>query len=288
MIGTGDEKLGIADPFRPLSTDLQSRIQVIYPPLQLDHFIKKHHCDRVLECLQPRHDKPTLLFIGRLDHQKLPGLFLKVAKNILKTKVVIAGGGPLAMSLRRETTVNPEFMELSRRLEWKGSLDQKTIPDVLTSASKSVFLMTSSHEGVPIVALEALGMGTPLVTCQCGGIEEIIRDPVWNSVPKIVYLTGPSGRRFAIERYDHASLIMVDCQSLFGTPDRMVYEDIVFLMVSEVKKRFEKLEQEAAREPSSTIAQNQRWIRSASFRQKYGSDSFKEKWRQTIDNLLMY
>jgi glycosyltransferase involved in cell wall biosynthesis len=58
---------------------------------------------------------------------------------------------------------------------WR-SLGQEEIPARLRAAT--IFVLPSFAEGVPVVAMEAMAVGTPVVTTRIAGIPELIEDGV--------------------------------------------------------------------------------------------------------------
>lgn len=255
-----------------MSTRQKNQIQVIYPPLDLDTAI--YRCEVLKECFTRSFSEPTLLFIGRLDTQKMPILFIKIAAMIVNVKVRIVGDGPLSSALRKN--VFSDFHELSRRLVWTGALSHEDTQLEFLKSSESVFLLTSIFEGVPIVVLEALGTGTPVVTTKCGGIDEIIQDSAWKTVfTEFNYITSDN-ISISVNRYDHASLILIDCQSM------LISEDLVQVFTSEANFWFKRLKEEANRFGKEN-AQSKRWENAAIFRKKHSLASFNQKWRDIFD-----
>jgi glycosyltransferase involved in cell wall biosynthesis len=274
VIGNGDELLGHPENFRPLSDLQRNQIQVIYPPLDLDTAI--YNCEVSNECFTRSSSEPTLLFVGRLDTQKLPTLFIQIAATLLDVKVRIVGDGPLSYALQMK--VFSDFHELSRRLVWTGALSHEDTQLEFLKSAQSVFLLTSIFEGVPIVVLEALGTGTPVVTTKCGGIHEIIEDSTWNTVfDENNYIIGKN-IPVTVRRYDHASLILINCQSM------PISEDMVKIFASESDFWFARLREESNR-LGKEKARLKRWKDAEVFRRKHSLTSFKQRWRDIFKNM---
>ena len=260
--------------FRPLSSEQQNQIVVIYPPLDLNVAI--HQCDLLKTCFADSSIEPTLLFIGRLDIQKMPILFIRIAARITHAKARIIGDGPLSLDLRNH--VFSDFTELSRRLTWTGALSHDSIQLELLKSSQSILLLTSIFEGVPIVVLEALGTGTPVITTQCGGIYEIIEDSSWNTdFSEFHYITS-ANQSIIIYRYDHASLILMDCQSM------RLSDELVLLFTAETEFWLAKLDRESHSFGKEKYPLH-RWQNAADFRQKYSPASFTQRWQMIFNNL---
>ncbi len=112
--------------------------------------------------------------VGRLEAVKRVDLFLDVARCLSRelpsTRFVIAGTGREEAALRESLRGN----DLERRTLFLGERDD--IYDVLRALD--LLFITSDHEGLPTVLLEALALGVPVVARNVGGIGEVISDCV--------------------------------------------------------------------------------------------------------------
>ncbi len=115
-----------------------------------------------------------LVSIGRLERQKGFDVLLKSLANLkdLHFRLEIIGDGS-----ERDSLVDlAEELELSERINWRGSLDKTEIIKSLQLAD--LFVLASRHESFGIVFLEALACGVPCVGTYCGGPEEIVDESV--------------------------------------------------------------------------------------------------------------
>lgn len=110
------------------------------------------------------------LFAGRLHPQKDPLLLVRSIAALADSNVhlLIAGDGELATEIQAEV----KRLDLSKQVSMLGSLTKKELADLHQVAS--VFVLTSAYEGLPLVALEALSCGTPIVTTQCGDTPNLL------------------------------------------------------------------------------------------------------------------
>jgi L-malate glycosyltransferase len=86
----------------------------------------------------------------------------------LNARLVIVGDGPL----RRELEACAARLGVSRETTFLGA--RGDVYDLM--AAFDVFALPSLHEGVPMVILEAMAIGVPIVASRVGGIPEILED----------------------------------------------------------------------------------------------------------------
>jgi len=105
-----------------------------------------------------------ILFAGRLHAQKDPLLLIQAMAVLADANahLLIAGEGDLEKPIRAEIA----RLNLSDRITMLGALPQSEMAKLQRVAS--VFVLSSVYEGLPVVVLEALSSGTPIVTTDCG------------------------------------------------------------------------------------------------------------------------
>lgn len=131
--------------------------------------------------VSPRFDQPVslgnqqvkkfdVLFVGRLEPQKHVTAFLRVVnllkKNFPHLTVRVVGTGSEEWRLRREVA--------SLRLSSTVSFEGFSSYTASYYRSCKVFLLTSLYEGQPLVILEAMWMGIPVVALRTRGLDEIV------------------------------------------------------------------------------------------------------------------
>lgn len=117
--------------------------------------------------------KEYCLAIGRFTEQKGFDILIKIWKNIIdsgmKEKLLIVGEGPLEDELKKQ--IKKELLE--NYVEIHPST--KNIKELYLKSK--VYLMTSRHEGMPMVLLEAQSFQIPIISFDCPtGPKEIIEN----------------------------------------------------------------------------------------------------------------
>ena len=142
-----------------------------------------------------------LLFVGRLDENKRPEKFIRLANTLLgdekipPVKFLVAGDGPLRERLQEMCT---ELGITSDDLEFLGPVSD--IDSVYREAH--ILVSTSRREGTPNVILEAMANGLPVVATDAGGTGEIVAE----------------GRGILVDPEDDADLLGAVTQ-LISNPD---------------------------------------------------------------------
>lgn len=118
-----------------------------------------------------RQDTQFLLFAGRLHPQKDPLRLLDALSLISEPRahLLLAGDGELASSLHRKA----DQLGVTPRVTFLGALPHQELAALQQLAS--VFVLTSAYEGLPLVVLEALACGTPIVTTKSGETPCLLR-----------------------------------------------------------------------------------------------------------------
>lgn len=119
------------------------------------------------------HRPVRLLFLGNLTERKgisdlLSALSMLPAETP-EWHLIVAGGG----DVDRYREVGRK-LDISDRLEFLGWVDQKKAQELIVTAD--VLVLPSYEEGLPLVILEALGHGTPVICAPVGAIPEVLED----------------------------------------------------------------------------------------------------------------
>jgi glycosyltransferase involved in cell wall biosynthesis len=115
-----------------------------------------------------------VMVVGRLIFNKGPQFVIEAAPRVLaqypETRFVFVGDGPIEDELRNEAS----------KLGIRSSVDflghREDIPELLATGSMAV--RASLSEGLPLVALEAMAAGLPVIATDVGGTREVVEDGV--------------------------------------------------------------------------------------------------------------
>jgi len=111
-----------------------------------------------------------LVFAGRLVEQKNPTILVEVL-SLLRgedVRLLVIGDGPLGATMRARA----EALDLLDRIEFCGALPHEAALEAI--ARGAVLLLPSLWEGLPIVLLEAMAIGVPVVASAVGGVPEVV------------------------------------------------------------------------------------------------------------------
>jgi len=147
-----------------------------------EHWPKLHvvHCGIDVEDFAPPERDGSgdgwlrVLCVGRLVHLKGPTILVEaiaeLARRGVAVRATLVGDGPKRASLERLV----ERHGVADRVELTGSIGQDAIR--ARYAEADVFCLPSFGEGIPVVLMEAMAMGLPVVTTRITGVPELVDD----------------------------------------------------------------------------------------------------------------
>ncbi len=128
----------------------------------------------------PLHDIPSvdfldshlIGFVGRLEPQKDPLLFLDALGALPEYSATIVGTGSLDTLVRTDI----RRLGLTKRVTMLGALSH--LETLKTISLLRVLVLSSRWEGLPLIVLEAMWMGVPVVSMNVSGMGEVIDDEI--------------------------------------------------------------------------------------------------------------
>jgi colanic acid/amylovoran biosynthesis glycosyltransferase len=122
-------------------------------------------------------DEPfRVLSVGRLAPQKGQALLLEAMAGLhargIDARLVLVGDGPLRGALEAQR----DRLGLFEHVRMVGAVGQDRIRAHYAEAD--AFCLTSFAEGIPVVLMEAMAMGVPVVAPRITGIPELVEDGV--------------------------------------------------------------------------------------------------------------
>ena len=113
---------------------------------------------------------PTLAFAGRLMAAKALDVALDAMASVPEASLVIVGDGPDRAALEQQR----DALGLGERVRFVGGLEREGVLRMFRAAD--VVLLSSRWENFPHVIVEALAVGTPVISSAVGGVPEVVRD----------------------------------------------------------------------------------------------------------------
>ncbi|MEQ1601865.1 MAG: glycosyltransferase [Methylophilaceae bacterium] len=120
-------------------------------------------------------DRPVLLFVGRVAHEKNIGFLLKVTQRVRQQVpnilFVIAGEGPARKGLEQEVSA----LGLQENTQFIGYLDRHTELNSCYRAG-DIFIFSSRTETQGLVLLEAMAQAVPVVSIAEMGTRDVLKE----------------------------------------------------------------------------------------------------------------
>ncbi len=121
--------------------------------------------------VEPAQLEPgTFVFVGRLTHQKALPVMLEAIGAVDDARLELVGDG----ADRGELEAIVAERGLEDRVRFLGALPRDQVLAHLAGARAAV--LSSAWENLPHAAVEALSVGTPVVSTAVGGVPEVVHD----------------------------------------------------------------------------------------------------------------
>ncbi len=149
----------------------QARIEVVRNGIEVEQFPASRRSLLFDELGWPEH-APAFASIGRLavvkDHAAFVDAMAEVLVRCPEARGLIVGEGPLRAQLQARI----EARGLVGRVVLTGV--RQDVPEILRGCRALV--LPSTREGLPMVVLEAMASGVPVIATAVGGLSEVIED----------------------------------------------------------------------------------------------------------------
>jgi glycosyltransferase involved in cell wall biosynthesis len=151
-------------------------------------YVNDYKNDKSREMLRSRYSinsNNVILFVGRLVEVKGCEYLLKGFKDVLARRkdveLIIVGNGPLEAELKAMA----RELHIDDRVRFEGFVEHRKVIDYYSLSDIVVFTsILDSHgfnEGLPLVLLETMATGKPIIATDIAGAREVIKDG-WNGV----------------------------------------------------------------------------------------------------------
>ncbi len=145
-----------------------------FSSIRFSEKIKIVHCGLALEGFQPSPPPDNNIFVcvGRLCPQKgqaqLPAAVAALRDDFPDMKIVLIGDGESRADIESEIA----RYGVEGQIEILGWVENKRVREAV--ANGKVFLLPSFAEGLPVVIMEALALGRPVISTYIAGIPELL------------------------------------------------------------------------------------------------------------------
>ena len=144
-----------------------SKIHIVHCGLDRPFFNQPHI---------PITEKPKLVCVARLSEQKGHFVLLEAVRQLaqagLQFKLTLVGDGPFRPEIEQAIAQN----NLQQHIEITGWLTNEEVRQQILDSQAMV--LPSFAEGLPVVIMEALALGRPVISTYVAGIPELLEDEV--------------------------------------------------------------------------------------------------------------
>jgi len=110
------------------------------------------------------------LYVGGLVPRKCPDIVLEAAAEVDDVPIVFVGDGPMRSRLARRA----KELGVADRVALLGSVPSTELGEIYREAD--VLVLPTISDAFPLVALEAMACGTPVIASRVSGVPEMVED----------------------------------------------------------------------------------------------------------------
>lgn len=153
----------------------ENKFEVIHNGVDIQGFLNKIGSISQNNLNDADSDQIRLLFVGRLVKEKGVDLLIKIFEDDAFKDVYldIIGGGPLEEKLKKRV----KTLNLENRIIFHGKKSVDEVAKFYGSKKTKIFLFpTKRFEGFPMVLVESMLSGLPVVAFNMGGVKDAVKD----------------------------------------------------------------------------------------------------------------
>lgn len=168
----GEKYLNYSDAHLAISYNIYKKIENILNNDSIIHYIGNPVDIDNVELINRSTGSIELLYIGRLDNtqKRLDILFKALSKVNGNWGLRIVGDGPHSNELK----LLAKQLDIEKKIIWEGWRENPW--NYIDEAS--LLVLSSDYEGFGLVLVEALSRGIPVLSTECEGPDEIIKNGV--------------------------------------------------------------------------------------------------------------
>jgi glycosyltransferase involved in cell wall biosynthesis len=157
-----------------ISESKEEKLEVIYNGISENYGSFQKDSNQFRTAYKIPAETKIVSFIGRFALEKKPFLFIDIARALLNNsskhswKFVMAGNGPYLEKIKTRI----KECDLEEHFILPGMLND--VSELL--AASFTLLVTSQHEGIPLVIQEAFALKIPVISTNVGAIKELIQE----------------------------------------------------------------------------------------------------------------
>lgn len=160
-------------PRQKVSTILNGADAELFTPSAKNALAERAAVTREPAEAEPAHAVPFdsyCLFVGRLTPRKAPDLLLRAVARTADVNCVFAGDGPMRGKLERLANA----LGIEDRVAFLGNVDPAGLADLYSCAD--LLVHPSVSETTPLVLMEAMHCGTPVLATRIAGVPALVED----------------------------------------------------------------------------------------------------------------
>lgn len=182
------------------------------------NFVENNNCRIV-----PASERKYFMFLGRLDKLKGINDLVKCWKEIDDEKLLIVGKGPEEENIRRFIDENN-----IANVELAGFKEKDEVMKLLSKA-KALIVPSKCYEGFPMTIVEAMSVGTPLITSNIGNVKDVGKESIGN-----IQYNDISNWKQVIKRASLISVLQMEIDKARDKYEHIYSEEINYRILSNV------------------------------------------------------